>query len=128
MIFIFICSFGLVGSFRLKTLTQKAQFIQKIQINFKLFQYKVPSFQQVELLKQSPLMTKRLSNDCKQYAALVFLRKHFKHHYKFNNKQNTLKQKAKLICMQQTDMHDACMLVSCLVVIITQITQFINHQ
>ena len=41
-----------------------------------------------------------------------------------NNQLSTLKQKAKLICMQQTDMHDACMLVSCLVIIV-QIKQYI---
>ena len=70
-----------------------------MQIHFKQFQYQVP-------IPANDWETVQ----CKQYAALVFLRKHFKHHYELNNQQNTLKQKAKLICMQQTHMHAACML------------------
>ena len=53
---------------RLKTFkTQKKYKLYKMQINFKLFQYQ--GLQQLELLKQSQLMTEWLFNDCKQYAA-----------------------------------------------------------
>ena len=51
----FLCSFGLVGSFRLKTLkTQKAQVIQKIQIHFKQFQYQVPRLTTVGIAATIP--------------------------------------------------------------------------
>ena len=117
LIFVFPYLFGLVGSlgwnafcvFKVK-LSKKMQIFETISIQqMSKISTKYQCLQQVELLKQSQLMTKRLFNDYTQYAALV-LRNHFKHHYKSLDKTSTKYTQTK----SQTRMHAANSYACCL--------------